>query len=450
MKPLSINTEELPYYRDADDWARYFADLPGFVFLDSRKRRAGVGQYDIITALPDDIHVLGDYDGDAFRWMEAVQDHLGYGRARTRLAVGYLDYDSAAAIHGVTGPTLRPAAAGIYQWYLLQDHQMGRCWLMTDDTLDATTERQARERIKAARAASAGGLATTAEPEAGASSANFRLESPFKADIDKARYLEAVNRVRDYIAAGDCYQVNLAHRFSSHFTGAPYSAYRHLRDVAPGDFSAFLQLSPDHAVMSLSPERFLSVDEHRVRTQPIKGTSARSADPQEDAASAQRLRDSIKDRAENVMIVDLLRNDLGRYCQSGSVKTPELCALHSFDNVHHLVSMVEGQLRDDVTPGELLLGCSPGGSITGAPKRRAVEIIRELEPAPRGVYCGSVFALGCDGWLQSSIAIRTLEAVGQQLYCWGGGGIVFDSDPEAEYRETLDKIGVFMRALESI
>jgi para-aminobenzoate synthetase component 1 len=149
------------------------------------------------------------------------------------------------------------------------------------------------------------------------------------------------------------------------------------------------------------------------------------------------------------MIVDLLRNDLGRLCTTGSVHVPALCDLQSFDNVHHLVSTVVGTLAANVTAGQALIGCSPGGSITGAPKRRAVEIIKQLETAPRGIYCGSVFAYKASGWLQSSIAIRTLEALGDRLYCWGGGGITFDSTAEAEYQETLDKVRVFMQTLEN-
>lgn len=435
MNTPTFEARELPYERDAALWARRFHDLPGFAFLDSRKRRAGVGQYDIITALPSQIHVLSDYDGKVEHWFGALQNDLGLATAggRTRLAIGYLDYDSAATALGVPSPVLRPACAGVYHWYVLQDHQQRRCWLMSDPALSDDIRTQVDARLDS----------NAAIPDP----AVFALHAPFQPETERSDYLSSIARIREYIAAGDCYQVNYAHRFGAQFSGDAFSAYLTLRDVAPGDFSAFLRLTDEHAVLSLSPERFLSIDGDRVSTQPIKGTRPRSADPVEDAASARALRESVKDRAENVMIVDLLRNDLGRLCEPGSVVTRELCALHSFDNVHHLVSLIEGRLRDSVSPGEALLGCSPGGSITGAPKRRAVEIIRELEPSPRGVYCGSVFALGADGWLQSSIAIRTIEAVGDTLYCWGGGGIVHDSDADAEYQETLDKVGGFMRAL---
>ena len=193
----------------------------------------------------------------------------------------------------------------------------------------------------------------------------------------------------------------------------------------------------------------MSTHNGKITTQPIKGTRPRHKDPDTDQAIADSLLNSVKDRAENIMITDLLRNDLGKLCVPGSVDTPEICSLHSYENVHHLVSRIEGALRDDISPGEALIGCSPGGSITGAPKRRAMEIIAELENTPRGAYCGSIFAIAGDGWMESSVAIRTLEVNDDRITCWGGGGIVFDSNADAEYQETFDKVGAFMRALEN-
>ena len=231
------------------------------------------------------------------------------------------------------------------------------------------------------------------------------------------------------------------------YGGSDFGLYNALKDVAPGDYSAFLRLQQGHAIISLSPERFLSIDGRRLYSQPIKGTAPRFDDPQRDAESAQALLASGKDRAENIMITDLLRNDLGQFCEPGTVTVTELCGLHSYGNVHHLVSTVRGTLKDGTTPGQLLLASSPGGSITGAPKKRAVEIISELESHTRGAYCGSVFVLAGNGWMQSSIAIRTLEINDQHLHCWGGGGITASSQWEAEYQETLDKVGPIMEAL---
>ncbi len=267
----------------------------------------------------------------------------------------------------------------------------------------------------------------------------YTLGSTFQHHTAHEHYLGDIAAIQRYIKAGDCYQVNYAQRFSAPFVGEPYAAYEVLRDIAPGDFSAFLALRQNQAVLSLSPERFLSVANGYVVTQPIKGTRPRHADPVIDEAVAAELSQSIKDRAENVMITDLLRNDLGRLCVPGSVTTTELCQLYSYENVHHLVSKVEGQLQPGVSAGRLLIGCSPGGSITGAPKRRAVEIINELEPHPRGVYCGSVFAMDGSGWLESSIAIRTLEVVDGHISCWGGGGITLIPMRKVSIKKPLTK-----------
>jgi para-aminobenzoate synthetase component 1 len=277
----------------------------------------------------------------------------------------------------------------------------------------------------------------------------FSISAPFEPSISKTDYCDAIRRIQDYIVAGDCYQVNYAQRFKATLQGDTWAAYQAVRGKLAGGFSGFLRQGEDHTILSLSPERFLQIHDGVITTQPIKGTAPRHLDVTSDRASAASLLKSDKDRAENVMITDLLRNDLGRFCEAGSVKVTELCGLHSFDNVHHLISTITGQLASGVSAGNVMIASSPGGSITGAPKKRAVEIIAELEPHDRGAYCGSLFAMTGDGWLQSSIAIRTLEAKGTSLYCWGGGGITASSHWEAEYQETLDKIGPIMKSLET-
>jgi len=422
---------ELEYNEDATVYACALADQPGFAFLDSRKRHEANGRYDIICALPAERFTLTD--DDAAGWMRRIEDclrHYGAGA----IAIGHLDYDSAAATLGVTGRSFQPASAAIYRWHVLQDHGLKRSWLVSDAGVADEALQPIRQRL-------------LCPPK---SSPGFKLLTPFTPECPRTDYVAAVKRVKDYIGQGDCYQVNFAQRFVSRFQGDCFTAFLELRNVAPGDFSAFLRPSPAHSILSMSPERFLSISNRQVVTQPIKGTRPRHPDPKEDQRIAEELRLSIKDRAENVMITDLLRNDLGRYCEPGSVVTNELCALHHYDNVHHLVSTVSGVLKQETSPGTILLGCSPGGSITGAPKKRATEIIHELETEPRGSYCGSVFAIWPDGRLQSSIAIRTVEALNDKLYCWGGGGIVYDSEPDAEYQETLDKVGPFMRTLEGM
>jgi para-aminobenzoate synthetase component 1 len=244
--------------------------------------------------------------------------------------------------------------------------------------------------------------------------------------MDRDAYASAFRRIQRYIRDGDCYQVNLAQRFQAIVAGDPWQIYRALRRVNPAPFGAYLSCA-DFQVLSASPERFLSVREGTVNTEPIKGTRPRSADPDRDRALADELRASPKDRAENLMIVDLLRNDLGRNCRPGSIAVPHLFDVRSFATVHHMVSTVTGTLDAGRDAIDLLAGCFPGGSVTGAPKLRAMEIIEELEPHRRGVYCGAIGYIGFDGAMDTSIAIRTLvHDRGRLSFSAGGGGVPGD------------------------
>ncbi|WP_430515688.1 anthranilate synthase component I family protein, partial [Inquilinus limosus] len=259
-----------------------------------------------------------------------------------------------------------------------------------------------------------------------------------------------VRRIRDWITAGDIYQANLTQRFLADLPDGldPFTLHRRLRALSPAPFAAFLDLGEGRWIASASPERFLAVDPAgRVETRPIKGTRPRGVDAAADAVLAVELQASTKDRAENLMIVDLLRNDLSKVCAVGSVRVPALCGLETFPRVHHLVSVVEGRLAPGRGAVDLLRACFPGGSITGAPKIRAMEIIRALEPARRGPYCGSVVHLGFDGSMDSSIIIRTLCGAQGQVAAQAGGGIVYDSDPDAEYDEAMVKVRPLLQAL---
>ena len=276
--------------------------------------------------------------------------------------------------------------------------------------------------------------------------APLRVTAPLRSNLSTPAYADAFERVHAYIRAGDCYQVNLAQRFAAPAAGDPWAAYCRLRQLNPAPYSAYLQ-TPFGQVLSSSPERFLSLRARQVETQPIKGTRPRGANAVEDAALRQALRHSEKDRAENLMIVDLLRNDLGRVCRAGSIHVPALFATETYASVHHLVSTVRGELRDDADAASLLRACFPGGSITGAPKIRAMEIIEELEPHRRGVYCGAIGYLGFDGAMDTSIAIRTIVHSAGQVRLWAGGGLVHDSDCDQEYRETFDKASRLIQVL---
>jgi para-aminobenzoate synthetase component 1 len=263
-------------------------------------------------------------------------------------------------------------------------------------------------------------------------------------DFSREAYREAVRRVIEYIHAGDCFQVNLAQRLLYPAEKAPLELYLRLRACNPATFAGYFELG-DFTIVSASPERFLRVEKGEVETRPIKGTRPRGATPAEDRARIHELLHSEKDRAENIMIVDLLRNDLGRVCRYGSVRVAAVCRLESYRFVHHLVSEVRGRLRPELGPIDLLRAAFPGGSVTGAPKIRAMEIIAELEPTARGPYCGSLGYVGFDGTMDSNLLIRTLTVGRGWVQFPVGGGIVADSVPEREYEETWHKAEGLLR-----
>lgn len=277
--------------------------------------------------------------------------------------------------------------------------------------------------------------------------------TPWRANMSKAQYLQKFDAIQAYLQSGDCYQINLAQRFSASISGSAWSAYLHVRSANQAPFSAFIQL-PQGAVLSISPERFIEVRERRIETKPIKGTRPRFDDPILDAESAKTLAESPKDRAENVMIVDLLRNDLGKVSKPGSVKVPALFAIESFPAVHHLVSTVSGELATGLHALDALAAAFPGGSITGAPKIRAMQIIEELEPHRRSVYCGAIGYVSLHGHMDTNIAIRTLvideSSTPAHIHCWAGGGIVADSEGELEYQETFDKVSKILPLLAAL
>lgn len=278
----------------------------------------------------------------------------------------------------------------------------------------------------------------------------WQIVSRFTPSQTKASFIENVARVHRYILAGDCYQANLSQEFTARYTGEPWDAFQSLAEAYATPYSAFIRIG-GYSVLSLSPERFFEIQGSTISTSPIKGTRPRGGNEEQDNAYAEELQASEKDRAENLMIVDLLRNDLSVNAKVGSVQVEKLFALESYRNVHHLVSHIRADLADNISPIKALMDAFPGGSITGAPKIRAMEIIDELEPHWRGPYCGSVFYWGLDGSLDSNIAIRTMLCDGEgTIRCWGGGGIVADSDPESEYQETLTKVKPMMDFLENL
>ena len=267
-----------------------------------------------------------------------------------------------------------------------------------------------------------------------------------RSSFSKDSYVATVRRIKDYISAGDIFQVNLSQRFETTLKIEPLQLYARLRKINPAPFSAYLDLG-EFQILSSSPERFLKIRGKTVETRPIKGTRRRGQTPKEDVLLANELSASEKDQAENLMIVDLLRNDLGKVCEFGSIEVRALCELETYPSVFHLVSTITGKIKSDVHCIDVLKACFPGGSITGAPKIRAMEIIDELEPNSRGVYTGSIGYIGFNGNMDTNIVIRTIIMKAGKAYFHVGSGIVADSDPESEYVETLDKARALIQAL---
>ena len=349
-------------------------------------------------------------------------------------ALGHFSYDLGRRFERLPDQTrddiqLPEMAVGLYDWALVLNHQQDQVELVV-----LGDEQAWQSRLQ------------WLVDQCSQSTQCFSLTGPWHHDTSHGDYLKAFDQVQEYLKSGDCYQINLTQRFHAPYQGSEWQAYQILRRHNLAPFSAFIRL-PDAALLSVSPERFLLVEGDQVQTKPIKGTRPRHPDPGLDNQSALELAHSEKDRAENLMIVDLLRNDIGRVSAPGSVQVPSLFAIESFPAVHHLVSTVTSTLASGVTPCDLLRGAFPGGSITGAPKIRAMEIIEELEPWRRSLYCGSIGYLSCHGRMDTSITIRSLVAKSGQIYCWAGGGIVADSHGEAEYQECFDKLARILPVL---
>ena len=323
-------------------------------------------------------------------------------------------------------------AVGIYDWALLRNVATGEWQLVHWGDKAGLAKRLA-----------------WLEQQQAAPAPAFALQGAWQSNMSRAEYGEKFARIQTYLAAGDCYQINLTQRFSAPYQGDEWQAYCLLAAANKAPFSAFIRL-PDSALLSLSPERFLLLDGRHIETKPIKGTRPRHPDPATDQQVARELAQADKDRSENLMIVDLLRNDIGRVSRPGSVSVPHLFMVESFPAVHHLVSTIHGELDARWQGVDLLRACFPGGSITGAPKIRAMAIIEELEPQRRNAYCGSIGYLSQHGRMDTSICIRTLIAEAGRLHCWAGGGIIADSDADSEYQETYDKVARILPPLSAL
>lgn len=350
-------------------------------------------------------------------------------------ALGLFGYDLGRRIERV--PTLAEQdialpdmAVGLYDWALIADHHLQQLTLVCHGDAEQRLHWLHQQRIS-----------DTVTP--------FKLTSSWQANMTREQYGEKFRQIQAYLYSGDCYQINLAQRFSAEYQGDEWQAFLALSRSNRAPFSAFIRL-PENAILSVSPERFLWLENHQIQTRPIKGTLPRLDDLEQDRLQAARLANSSKDRAENLMIVDLLRNDIGRVAQPGSVRVPELFVVEPFPAVHHLVSTITATLPAECPATALLRACFPGGSITGAPKIRAMEIIEQLEPHRRNAYCGNIGYISCCGTMDTNITIRTLLTENGKIYCSAGGGIVADSQEQAEYQETFDKIARILPQLGNV
>ncbi len=444
QKPIAA---EIPYVDPLAAFAP-FAAAPYCVFLDSADVAGGRGRYSYICIDPAQVLTGNGYDQP----FQKLRSLLG----ETRISCdpdlppfqtgvcGVLGYELGGTIErlpppkaGVGFPTL---AAALYDTVIAFDTLDHRAWVIGTDL--AEDRSPAAERVELLSTKLAATIPLPPLPSTPEADWGWQLSGD--------AYRHAVAAAIEYIHAGDIFQANITARADTPLPDgvSPFDLYRRLRQQSPAPFAAYVRCGPEATLVSASPERFLKVDSTgRISTRPIKGTRPRGVNATEDAALAAELQASAKDRAENLMIVDLLRNDLSRVAEIGSVEVSALCELETFARVHHLVSEINGQLRTNKDVFDLLIAAFPGGSVTGAPKVRAMEIIHELEPVARGPYCGSVFWAGADGQMDSSIVIRSLAIAGDTVHAHAGGGIVADSEPERELDEMLTKAGPLLASV---
>ncbi|AWS51809.1 MULTISPECIES: aminodeoxychorismate synthase component 1 [Providencia] len=449
---MVIKKIQLPYSPNAAiDYFTPLAHLPWAMLLHSGNAKHSHNRFDIIVA--DPIATLTTYqlkttiteqnhaslvsESDPFKLLQGLLDKYQPKRQEETEcpfnggALGLWSYDLGRRIEKL--PEISTAelqfpdmAVGIYLWALIVDHHDKTTTLISYDDADARLawlNNQKRPRKN-----------------------KFQLTSAWQSNMSEEAYHHNIARIHEYLRNGDCYQINLAQRFKAKYKGDEWNAFLALLDRNGAPFSSFIRL-PENAVISISPERFIFLQDGDIQTRPIKGTLPRLDNEQDDLAQVAKLSNSVKDRAENLMIVDLLRNDIGRVAKPGTVSVPELFAVEAFPAVHHLVSTVTAKLDSQYRATDLLRACFPGGSITGAPKVRAMEIIEELEPHRRHGYCGAIGYISFNGNMDSNITIRTLLTYKKQVYCWAGGGIVADSQADKEYQETFDKLSLILPLL---
>ncbi|OEF03905.1 aminodeoxychorismate synthase component I [Vibrio genomosp. F10] len=445
----------------ANDLFHYIQHQPWAMLLRSASEDHVDSRFDILVACPVvtlttkiDSTLVTTPDGhytssdDPFELLATLQEHylpgIKHGGELPFIggAVGYFSYDLGRRVEtlpniAIDDIELPEMVVGLYEWALVIDHHNKSAFVVGHQPEHHWQWLQAQKQYQ---------VPQNKNEQKNNELTPFKLSSAWQSNMTKADYSQKFDAVQQYLLSGDCYQINLAQRFHAQFQGSEWQAYQKLESYNLAPFSAFIR-TDDGAILSVSPERFLQVKDRVIETKPIKGTRPRSQDANQDRNYANELTNAEKDQAENLMIVDLLRNDIGRVAKPGSVHVPKLFDIESFPAVHHLVSTIRAKLDDDFSNADLLKACFPGGSITGAPKVRAMEIIEELEPHRRSAYCGSIGYISRNGAMDTSITIRTLVAKEGTIYAWAGGGVVADSQCESEYQETLDKLSRILPVL---
>lgn len=436
-------------YTDLNAFEIYtlFKDEKDSFILDSGMDEKKLGRYSFISSRPFDFIKLKNCKVNP---LDKLKEKLDRYKVENNTeipfiggAVGYLSYDIGNYIEKLPRTAIDDTDVydlyfGFYNFVIVVDHLLNKTFIATpdiDEQIESNILKDIETKILNANK-------KDLEFDKNENIDEVKLSSNFK----KSEYINAIEKVRDYIKQGDIYQANLTQRFSGKTNLSSYQLYKRLRDVSKAPFAAFLNFE-NYQVLSNSPERFIKCIDNTIEARPIKGTRPRGKTVEEDIRLQEELRNSEKDKAELLMIVDLERNDLGKVSKIGTVKVPELFVIEPYANVSHLVSTVTGKLKDSLSSTDIIKATFPGGSITGAPKIRAMEIIDELEPTQRNVYTGSVGYIGFNGDMDFNIAIRTLIKKDENIFFQVGGGITWDSNPEEEYQETLDKAKSIMKAV---
>jgi len=439
MRKLKIN-----YYNNSCVYAEYLKDFDWFIFFDSCNNISNFGRYDILSCNPNikitsygkNINIQRNNFNSSFYDdpLDVIKKYhhtklSAKGIPFSKGLMGYFGYGALDKCTKSSDKKIFPdIAVGFYDWAIVIDHSTRESWVAYDvknSFIDHIVKRFSEKN-----------LSVTEDYK--------NIFYDFVQNTSKDKYINDVNKIKNYIRNGDCYQVNYSQNFTCKYDADTWNIYKDIRKINPAPYSTYFSFN-DKYIISSSPERFISVNNNIVETKPIKGTLKRLQDKKQDIKQIDVLKNDEKNLAENLMIVDLLRNDLSKCCKLNSVNVEKLFDIESYASVHHMVSTISGELEKNMSSLDILKACFPGGSITGAPKKRSMEIIKELEKRNREVYCGSIGYIDENNTMDTNICIRTIMLSNNSLSFSAGGGIVYDSDPKDEYLESLEKVSKFLK-----